>query len=287
MMSVDQVQSEVASRSREDRCWTQSGHLQIPAPPPPKFRSKFGEHLWAYSDRFSLSAEPFRRLADITEVCVFGVSMTELSGRRLIFAVLAIVSLFSAIGQARAQEDFFASFFGLRPIERLNTENRHTSFIHHRRISSPRTEFANGSRAFCVRTCDGRYFPLAASDSQSREGLCNSFCPASETKVFYGDNIEKSSTREGESYSKLPNALRYRNEIVTGCTCNGKDQIGLAPIKIEDDVTIKKGDIVASDDGLMVTGRSADKHGTALDLTTAAAAMRARYERMPLVASRQ
>ena len=45
--------------------------------------------------------------------------------------------------------------------------------------------------------------------------------------------------------------------LVAGCTCNGKDQIGLAPVKIEDDPTLRKGDIVAGEDGLMVAGRSA------------------------------
>ena len=40
-----------------------------------------------------------------------------------------------------------------------------------------------GGQAYCVRTCDGRYFPISASDNQSRAASCNSFCPASETKV--------------------------------------------------------------------------------------------------------
>jgi len=34
---------------------------------------------------------------------------------------------------------------------------------------------------------------------------------------------------------------------VAGCTCNGKDQLGLAPVKIEDDPTLRKGDIVAGE----------------------------------------
>ena len=52
-----------------------------------------------------------------------------------------------------------------------------------------------GGQAFCVRTCDGRYFPVAASDKASRAASCNSFCPASETKVFYGSNIDNAAER--------------------------------------------------------------------------------------------
>ena len=63
--------------------------------------------------------------------------------------------------------------------------------------------------------------------------------------------------RTEKPYSELPNAFRYRNELVAGCTCNGKDQIGLAPVKIEDDPTLRKGDIVAGENGLLVAGRSA------------------------------
>ena len=47
--------------------------------------------------------------------------------------------------------------------------------------------------------------------------------------------------RAGKPYSELPNAFRYRNEIVAGCTCNGKDQFGLAPVKIENDPTLAQG----------------------------------------------
>src|ERR1041385_8526514 len=91
-----------------------------------------------------------------------------------------------------------------------------------------------GSQAYCVRTCDGRYFPISTGGSQSNAASCNSFCPASETKVVYGSTIDHAATENGKSYSQLPNAFRYRNELVAGCTCNGKDSFGLAQIKIED-----------------------------------------------------
>jgi hypothetical protein len=148
----------------------------------------------------------------------------------------------------------------------------------------PRVSYGGG-QAYCVRTCDGRYFPITAGDGQSRAASCNNFCPASETKVVYGSSIDHAATENGKPYSELPNAFRYRNEIVAGCTCNGKDQIGLAPVKIEDDQTLRKGDIVAGPDGLMVAGRSADKRGASLNFSPASAQLRSRYQRVPVVAS--
>jgi hypothetical protein len=152
-------------------------------------------------------------------------------------------------------------------------------------VSRPRASYAGGSQAYCVRTCDGRYFPISASDNQSRAASCSSFCPASDTKIVYGGNIDTAVTESGKPYSELPNAFRYRNELVAGCTCNGKDQIGLAPVKIENDPTLRKGDIVAGSDGLMVAGRGADKRGASLNFSPVPDKVRSRYQRVPVVAA--
>jgi hypothetical protein len=141
-----------------------------------------------------------------------------------------------------------------------------------------------GGQAFCVRTCDGRYFPVSGSDNESRAATCSSFCPASDTKVVYGSNIDDAATEGGKPYSELPNAFRYRDEIVAGCTCNGKDQIGLAPVRIEDDPTVRKGDLVAGPHGLMVAGRSADKRGASLNFSPASNSVLSRYRHVPVVA---
>ena len=110
-----------------------------------------------------------------------------------------------------------------------------------------------------------------AGDGQSRAASCNSFCPASETKVVYGSSIDHAATENGKPYSELPNAFRYRNELVAGCTCNGKDQLGLAPVKIEDDPTLRKGDIVAGANGLVVAARASDRRGASLNFSPASA----------------
>jgi hypothetical protein len=148
----------------------------------------------------------------------------------------------------------------------------------------PRIATYGGGQAFCVRGCDGRYFPLQGPDQESRAASCSSFCPASKTEVVYGSDIDDAATTNGKPYSELPNAFRYRNEIVAGCTCNGKEQFGLAPVKIEDDPTLRKGDLVAGTDGLMVAGRGADRRGASLNFTPAPKALQARYQHVPVVA---
>ena len=212
--------------------------------------------------------------------------MKRRSGTRLALGVAA--SLCAAILPAQA-EDFFSALFGGfgggRPHVPSMPFANEGGPIAPQGEGRARTGYSGGGLAYCVRTCDGRYFPISGSDRQSRAASCNSFCPASDTKVVYGSNIDNAATETGKPYSELPNAFRYRNEIVAGCTCNGKDQIGLAPVKIEDDPTLRKGDIVAGSNGLVVAGRSADRRGASLSLSPASEAVRARYQRVPVVAS--
>jgi hypothetical protein len=153
------------------------------------------------------------------------------------------------------------------------------------RLSYPSGGGGGGDQAYCVRSCDGRYFPITAGDGQSRAASCNSFCPASETRIVYGSSIDHAATETGKPYSELPNAFRYRNELVAGCTCNGKDQLGLAPVKIEDDPTLRKGDIVAGANGLVVAARVSDRRGASLNFSPASASVRAKYQRVPVVAA--
>ena len=210
--------------------------------------------------------------------------MVRRSGRLLLLG--ATMSLCVAVLAAPARaEDFLSALFGAFGGHRVHVPSMPLPFASEGDPNAPaeRPRFTGG-QAYCVRTCDGRYFPLAASDNASRAASCNSFCPASETKVVYGSGIDNAATETGKPYSELPNAFRYRNEIVAGCTCNGKDQIGLAPIKIENDPTLRKGDIVVGENGLPVAGRSADKRGAALNLSPASDRVRAKYSRVPVVA---
>ncbi len=115
---------------------------------------------------------------------------------------------------------------------------------------------------------------------------CNSFCPASETKLVYGSNIDSAATETGKPYSELPNAFRYRNEIVAGCTCNGKDQFGLAQVQDRGRSDASQGRSSSpAPNGLMVAGRGADQRGAAMNFSPAPHQLSARYQRVPVVAS--
>ena len=193
----------------------------------------------------------------------------------------------SVLAPAAQAQDFFSQLFGgfARP--------RHQPYIQmpfgndDGQVYAPRGEGRvryGGGQAYCVRTCDGRYFPVPASDNATRAASCNKLCPASETKLFYGSSIDNAAADNGMSYSELPNAFRYRNELVSGCTCNGKDALGLAPVKIEDDPTLRQGDIVAGENGLLVAGRSGYRRGAELNFSPASEKVRAKYGRVPVVA---
>jgi hypothetical protein len=136
------------------------------------------------------------------------------------------------------------------------------------------------STAYCVRTCDGRYFPVSANSEQSQAATCSSFCPASDTRVFYGPSIAHATSEDGKPYSSLPNAFKYREQLVNGCTCNGKDPVGLASISIDQDRTLRRGDIVAGENGLTIANRAAERQRPgATDPGLASPRMRERFER--------
>ncbi|MEZ5788210.1 MAG: DUF2865 domain-containing protein [Xanthobacteraceae bacterium] len=111
---------------------------------------------------------------------------------------------------------------------------------------------SGGETLFCVRLCDGRFFPLSREGKKKPEKICSALCPASQTKVFEGGSIDESAASDGSRYEKLKTAFLYRKELVADCTCNGKSAFGLAKIDIKSDPTLQPGDIVVMADGLKV-----------------------------------
>jgi hypothetical protein len=115
----------------------------------------------------------------------------------------------------------------------------------------PRSEGGPRS-AFCVRTCDGHFFPVHAHAGFSAAQMCTSFCPASETKLYVGGGIDHAVGTDGKRYTDLPQAFAYRKQLVGNCTCNGKDAFGLARIDVNTDPTLQRGDVIATRRGMMV-----------------------------------
>ncbi len=167
--------------------------------------------------------------------------------RGLSLTALVLVTLVIPADQASAQ-GFFESLFGRRwsgptafadPFGSPFGAQPHES----------RTE--TGGSVYCVRVCDGRFFPVHRHGGVTPSQACSSFCPASQTKIYHGSSIDHAVGQDGKRYAELSTAFVYREKIVAGCTCNGKDAFGLVNTSVENDPTLRAGDIVATNSGLM------------------------------------
>jgi hypothetical protein len=107
------------------------------------------------------------------------------------------------------------------------------------------------STGHCVRLCDGKHFPVHGRGEMSPTVMCQAFCPASVTKVFFGSQIDRAISMDGERYSDLDNAFAYRKKLSRDCTCNGREPAGLAPVDISLDTTLRSGDVVATTSGFV------------------------------------
>jgi hypothetical protein len=114
----------------------------------------------------------------------------------------------------------------------------------------PSTNPVATTTAYCVRLCDGRYFPVQGGGATSR-AVCDGLCPAAKTKVFVGSDIAQATADDGSTYQKLPNAFVYRERIVPDCSCNGRNSFGTASMKLEDDPTLQPSDLIATKRGVV------------------------------------
>ena len=176
--------------------------------------------------------------------------------KAIVLAGIAILALVMPIGSASAQ-NIFDSLFGR--FNRAPAGPSTTAYADpfsawnpfgSRPAEAPQAEVGGGV-AYCVRLCDGRFFPIQRHGTQSPAQACNSFCPASQTRIYNGSSIDNSVGTDGRSYRELSTAFTYREKIVPGCTCNGKDAFGLVNTPVAEDPTLRAGDVVATNNGLM------------------------------------
>src|SRR5215469_5058866 len=108
----------------------------------------------------------------------------------------------------------------------------------------------------CVRACDGYYFPISYSTVPGRFAddarACQRLCPAAEAELYSfrnpGEDMEQAISITGQAYTALPNAFRYRKEIIAGCSCRRPGQSWADALKNADDSsTLESGDIVVTD----------------------------------------
>jgi hypothetical protein len=189
-------------------------------------------------------------------------------------ALSALAGIFAAPIQTATAESFFEALFGdgpryvrpeyVPPHARSYADPRDTPHREPRRHygRSGVTSGSNGGRtAYCVRTCDGRYFPLPRHAGVSPAQMCHSLCPTSKTMVFSGSRIAHAVAPNGTRYADLKSAFAYRDRVVKNCTCDGKDGLGLAQLDAGTDPTLRPGDIVATNEGFVSYRGKKAKHG--------------------------
>ncbi len=179
------------------------------------------------------------------------------AGMRAAFGVGVAILLVASLSSPAAAASLFERLFGAfrhyhqaPPAESRAFVDPFTPFANH--FNPPQERRGeSGSQAFCVRTCDGRYFRVQSSPGMSAAEACHSFCPASQTQLYFGGDIDYATARDGSRYADSANAFVYRKQLIAGCTCNGRDAFGLAHIDAGSDPTLRAGDVVATKNGLM------------------------------------
>jgi Protein of unknown function (DUF2865) len=72
---------------------------------------------------------------------------------------------------------------------------------------------------YYVRLCDGRYYPLQRCRQATPAQMCSALCPATQTKVLLGREIDGAAALDGTRYSALEKAFLYRDRVIPECTC--------------------------------------------------------------------
>jgi hypothetical protein len=113
-------------------------------------------------------------------------------------------------------------------------------------------------RTVCVRTCDGAYFPVSFATVPGRfqddEKTCKALCPAAEAALFAyrnpGEDINQAVSVNGQPYSALPNAFKYRTEFNPSCACKAAGQTWSDALKSVDDKAAaeQQGDIIVTEE---------------------------------------
>jgi len=179
--------------------------------------------------------------------------------RRIVLVVAATVAgslaLAPRLASAEGLFDFF--FGGAQKQQAGQAPPPQASFfadpfgLNQQQAPAPAPRVAGSGPAFCVRSCDGKYFPVTARGNATPVQMCQAFCPASTTKVFYGSAIDGAYAANGERYADSDNAFAYRKALRADCTCNGRDPAGLSPIDLTLDGSLRPGDVVATTSGLL------------------------------------
>ena len=211
--------------------------------------SVFAAHDYRYCDELALRPRAVRgSVASAGARVAYPIVLSAQAALRLVVAgIIGAVALAPERSSAEGLLDFF---FGGGQKQPHQTSFFANIFNSNPQPTPPGPLVASAGPAFCVRSCDGKYFPLvggAASPAQ----MCQAFCPASPTKVFFGSRIDSAYAASGERYADSETAFAYRKALRADCTCNGHNPGGLAPVDLTLDGSLHPGDILATADGLV------------------------------------
>src|SRR5258708_2691305 len=132
---------------------------------------------------------------------------------RILVTSITLTTLATSVATASTQSSFEALF--RRPRKPPGTTYADPTPP----LRSPEAPRSEGGVAYCVRVCDGRYFPIQRHSEVSSAQTCSSFCPASATRIYNGNGIDHAVAPDGKRYSELATAFAYREQLIPGCTC--------------------------------------------------------------------
>ncbi len=147
---------------------------------------------------------------------------------------------YTAAARASGPQGFFEALLGGGTIVNPNGDGAPSGTYH----------------TICVRTCDGYYFPISYSTVPSRfaddDRTCHRLCPAADVTLFTyrnpGEDVTQAVSVSGQQYTALPNAFRYRNELVAGCSCKRPGESWAEALRNADDSsTLESGDIIVNE----------------------------------------
>jgi len=103
---------------------------------------------------------------------------------------------------------------------------------------------------YCVRACDGYYFPLIKSSQISGQRSCELACPSARVQLYEGSSIEEARNAKGERYSALRAAFSFRDKFTAGCSCNDPAASHDYFLRLSrKDPTLRAGDVVVGQKG--------------------------------------
>jgi hypothetical protein len=127
-------------------------------------------------------------------------------------------------------------------------------------------------RTVCVRSCDGAYFPVSFATVQGRfaddEKTCKAQCPAAEATLFAyrnpGEDINQAVSINGQPYTSLPNAFKFRTEFNPSCSCKPAGQTWAEALKSVDDKAAveQQGDIIVTEESARKMQQRAQQQAT-------------------------